>query len=920
MAVYPDKIVLKSSTDTDGLIKEQIHPATGVDPIIPGELVISRGYGEAKLWTIDANDQPVLITQDSEKQSAAPSVVLNFEGDGTDTPVSQLDIGVTNPNNGAARFGSYSFYSNADTDEIFKTRMLIETEHTWDIGPGKFTLEFWLKLDPANWFQYDTGVTVGYQGIISNNDYPYGPGSFNVWVDAGGTNGITGESNVAFGAVCFGLSTGVVKPAGFYPDGYGDRGLIVTSGSQGVMDNQWHHISIQHLGDGAYTIHLDGRLCGSRTYNAPINFDDHGQEEGNIPHPVGISFGGQGVGTVEGPYNQNGFNGYLDALAMYEGIALRGSTPSFVVPNEPPVPGQTVFPGPFSLGDLSDVNIPSYDDLKNNAPLVFDRNTNFWVPGADFRPTPLGAAAWVDYSINSNAIERESLTLAAPRSSLGDTLIAVISTRDADTLVAPAGWTNQGAHCDLPMDFFQAGMKQELVVYTREATASEPEDWTWTQGSVNRMAGIITSVYESAYSGVTVVEKDPGTSVDLTTLGKKSALVVGHWVYANVGLERGEITGTEGNYVQLNPLLVNNQRFAAAWGAGVDDLIISHEWPTAQTGYDLIGAISIEVTLQSALTLDLISDVEYTPAPVDGDMLIRSNGNWVPSPNILGNLTDVSIDTPGVNDILQYDGTNWSNTAAPAYDISGNILEDIGDVTLTAATAGQVLTWDGSGWVNTTITYSDISGTSPFALEDLTNVSDTAPSEKNSLVWDGTAWAPALLELGDASDVDTATTPPSDGSFLQFNGTSWVPALPVGGSAGLALSSYGTETTIADPNGQGALTELGSLAQMVEIVADANCWLTLYANPEARTLDANRIFSADPAPGSGVLAEFQLQANVPVTITPPIQLFNNSSPIAEAFYYQFRDTDGNQIGGGFTLAAYRMGIVDSISGGNFGSG
>ena len=155
MAVYPDKIVLKSSTDGDGVIKELIHPLTGTSPIVPGELVISRSSGEAKIFTIDSNGQPVTVSQGSDLESAAPRVILNMEGDGLDTPSDALDIAVSNPTAAAARFGTAGFESNASSGEQFLTRKLIQTENAWDVGTGKFTLEFWYKSDPDNWFNFD---------------------------------------------------------------------------------------------------------------------------------------------------------------------------------------------------------------------------------------------------------------------------------------------------------------------------------------------------------------------------------------------------------------------------------------------------------------------------------------------------------------------------------------------------------------------------------------------------------------------------------------------------------------------------------------------------------------------------------------------------------------------------------------------
>ena len=935
MAVYPDKIVLKSSTDGDGLIKETIDPTTGIDPIVPGELVISRGFGEARLWTIDANNQPVPISQGTDLLSAAPAVILNFEGDGTDTPVDLLDIGVTNPVNYFSRFGSGSFYSNADYDELFKTRMLIQTEHAWDIGTGQFTLEFWVFMSPQSWPERDggleTGTPINYQSLIGNNDYPYGPGSFNVFVDAGGTNGVTGRSDVNFGAIVLGLSTGESRPD-LYPvsEGYDDLGYIVSSKNYTVCDNKWHHVVFQHLGDGNYTCHIDGRLAETTNYNQPINFDDHGQEEGRIPHPVGINFGGQGVGTIEGPYNQNGFNGYIDALAMFQGIARYGTLPAFVVPNDPPTAGEIVFPQAQALGDLRDVYLSSYDEIKNNAPLVWNKTAGYWTSGSEFRPAPFGSASFVDYAVDPTSGTRSSITISLPNHKKGDLLIAVIMYRsDAGNVTAPAGWTDEGDHGVIgqgsgaaPWEFGE----QRLRVFTKEADLGEPAqiDFVTDGSDPNRMAGIIVSAAESAFNGVFSDVAGEGPTIAGNAPQTSSNLVVSHWILADAGVETSSVTDPNNKYVQLTPEGVVDGRLAAAWGYGGATMTTTHSTTAVQpgSGNDDTAQIVISVRLDSVLNLDVISDVEYSPLPQTDDILIYDQDTWRPAANSLANLGDTNIVNPADTEVLQYNGTEWVNAGAPAYDISGNDLGDIGDVTLSGTATGDFLRWDGTQWVNDTLEFSDITGDVTFGLAALTDVDDAlAPTEDQVLSYNGTQWVAASRVISDAADVDTETATPGVGSFLAWDGANWVPAIPVSDTNnGISLASYTVDTVATGADGNGVFSSMGSMAQMVEIVSDADCWLTFYANDAARVADANRVYAADPLPGSGVLAEFNLTQAIPVTVTPPIQLFNNSQPVQDAFFILARLQDGTTIEATITLAAYSTGIVTSISGGSFGSG
>lgn len=54
MAVFPDKIVLKNSTDVQSSIESAIG-AGGSDAIVPGEIVIGREAGAVKLYALDQN-------------------------------------------------------------------------------------------------------------------------------------------------------------------------------------------------------------------------------------------------------------------------------------------------------------------------------------------------------------------------------------------------------------------------------------------------------------------------------------------------------------------------------------------------------------------------------------------------------------------------------------------------------------------------------------------------------------------------------------------------------------------------------------------------------------------------------------------------------------------------------------------------
>lgn len=70
----------------------------------------------------------------------------------------------------------------------------------------------------------------------------------------------------------------------------------------------------------------------------------------------------------------------------------------------------------------------------------------------------------------------------------------------------------------------------------------------------------------------------------------------------------------------------------------------------------------------------------------------------------LDNLVDVAITSPGINEVLSYNGTNWVNSTTAT---TVSTLNDLSDVVLVGPLTGDLLTYDGIQWVNSPITTLD---------------------------------------------------------------------------------------------------------------------------------------------------------------------------------------------------------------------
>lgn len=80
MAVFPDRIVLKSSSDGDAAIRSAIG-AGGTDEITPGEIVLGLGSGFASFYTLDSIGNVVEIVSGGNVSVAGVSQVNYFTGD-----------------------------------------------------------------------------------------------------------------------------------------------------------------------------------------------------------------------------------------------------------------------------------------------------------------------------------------------------------------------------------------------------------------------------------------------------------------------------------------------------------------------------------------------------------------------------------------------------------------------------------------------------------------------------------------------------------------------------------------------------------------------------------------------------------------------------------------------------------------------
>lgn len=307
--------------------------------------------------------------------------------------------------------------------------------------------------------------------------------------------------------------------------------------------------------------------------------------------------------------------------------------------------------------------------------------------------------------------------------------------------------------------------------------------------------------------------------------------------------------------------------------------------------------------------LTSLGDYVYNAATYDSDSL--------------GSLSDVDMsDPPEVNNVLTWDGLSWI-PKNPAYG-EGNTdggsggavwINDLADVNteIVAPQIGDSLRWDGFQWIPREVYVPSTVN----ELADVDTVTDP-PIDGEALVYDASnlVWKPGIpnlpeISVNDLSDVDTATRPPEPNQSLVWDGTQWVPGDTVagnieGGTGGQIAGTVNrvTEVQATDGDGYATYTQLSQSGKFVRVSTASAAWITFYSSSVARLSDSGRQFGQDPDPSAGVLAEFYLEANEEVSVTPAVFYFNDDNTPQDALYVCTRDLNSQAVQATVQVVAY----------------
>lgn len=660
MAVFPDRIVQKNSTDDAAIVRTAIDPVIGSDPIIGGELVVQRSVGGAQLLTLDANNSPVVVGVSSNVGAVSPSIKLNFEDDGTDTPYEYVVGGV--PFDTSGKFGDcFKHTASSVAPRINPLRVLAGDMPI--LGSASWTFSFWFKSDFAFDF-YTASPSPNSLLVISAKDYVHGPGAFTITIDGGTTDtGGTGTAtsrtqDLAKGAIVFGLGGMYGATENTIPQ-IPSTGEIVTSAATAVCDNDWHFVTFMHEGSGVYSCFVDGLLKERNVLDSPVNHSFAGTS--GILMPSGLEFGGAlqiNENDVFPGTEMHGFNGRLDGVTLYAGNAIYRGLRQFDVPTAAPTDAAVQQPLD-TLRTLIDTSI----DLTpgNGETLVYNSTEGAWenapAPAFSLAGNNLGDIGDVNIVGVASLTQGETITWDVATSGWVNSPLLIENT-DVDTTLTGTGFVIR--HDGL------TGWKSERLDY----------------GDLN-----------NAPTGLSDLTQDLDLSLyDLVDLGDvaTSNLAEGDVLswnastqqFENVAQPPANITGS------LLGELANVDTSGQSAGDWLAFNSGTSEWEARYLDYS---EIANRPTHLSEFTNNL--DLSHFS---NNAGYITISGLSSQSVDVFG---DVAITSPLESQVLVYRSGEWRNEFGPPANITSNSIGDLADVTRTQAaiTLPAVVTMEDMG-------------------------------------------------------------------------------------------------------------------------------------------------------------------------------------------------------------------------------
>ena len=274
-----------------------------------------------------------------------------------------------------------------------------------------------------------------------------------------------------------------------------------------------------------------------------------------------------------------------------------------------------------------------------------------------------------------------------------------------------------------------------------------------------------------------------------------------------------------------------------------------------------------------------------------GTGVLTATGGGGGGATALDGLSDVTINTPTTNQVLKYDGSEWTNQA----DAGGGAGTPTITWTLTAPNAPNDYTFSGDGFPTSqtdptlylirgqTYKFDNQTGGHPFRIQS-TGATAGGGTQYNSGVTNQDATG------GTGTNVLTFVVPMDAPDTLYYQCTSHIgmfgtiTVLSQGSSSPSRQTFQQQTSSIASGSPDDITITAFKTFALLKIETSDAAWVTLYKDSTSRSADSGRNETTDPLPGSGVLAEVITTGAQTVPITPGVFGWNDDATPAASIY------------------------------------
>lgn len=896
MAVYPDRIVLKNSTDGEAAIVAAIQPG-GADEIQPGEIVLGLEPSTAKFYT-RAGDGSI--------------VSLGGTGTGSVTSLSGLsDVNVISPlpsdGDVLAYDASTSLWIAQDPFAAVDLGDLNNVDLTVPATDGQYlrydsAVSAWKAFDFE--ISFDTSPTLG--GDLGLSGYYLTDARVSVapstgeFVVRGGssegsitlnctanTHGVTIQSPPHSAAATYTLTlpttSGIAGQALIMTDGSGQLEWAAVSGAGTVtsIDIEGED-GIAVEGDpintaGTFTIGLEDSGVSQGTYiGAQLTIDRQGRitsasnralelnDVNNVEAPLPADGQALVYASSTGDWRPQTLSGTGTVTSIeaegFNGISVIGSPITTTgkldinLDDTGVTPGAYVF-GTFEIDAQGRITSATDGPLTTNGDLVFQfaGQPNRLAVGGEGQALVVngGYPSWQDLGTGGTVTSVDVSGGIGIQASGGPiTNSGTINLELAASGVTPGFYSNASVVVDERGRVIsaQAGDQGVPVILASSAPTGR-EDGSALQNGDQWLDTNDDTLYVREESSWTAVSGGGG--------GGAVDSVNGQTGVVNLGLnDLSDVSYTSG-------VLAPN---------GLDKIAFSSSDVPGDEGWEVGASLTYGVYLGAFEANDVLDGSYVFNHPQIG-IALSAESNVI---RLMGALNEVNQPELRWESRNPFDSVgNYFGLKLPA----GYSVNQTYTLPLVDGTSGQMLSTDGNGVLS---------------------------------------WATATGGGGGGGGV-TEIIAGAGIAIDQPTGAVTISATGGGSGGGSGAGIYLQETQVAS-GGAADFVGLGYSGILQKVASDLNAWIVLYASAAERTADAGRAYSADPAPGSGVLFEAYVTAGGEVIATPGTTYMNSEAALTEAVYAAVRDQSGAAVDATVTFSAYGLAAITAVSGGTFGSG